>query len=423
MNVFDYLVTEESPRSSRTSVNAGKRSSTSTANGKSYSEGKENLHKSYRASDESIHSREYEEQGFSYGTAPVNPRPYLEANNSDLSLHFMTPAAKETRAKLERKERPPPLSHTRSDSGSTKRKRANTDEHANGALLEYDTPMPDVSQDRSRLEDETPMALVHSGLTGGLSRLTSNETDFPFPPIARQDKGMGRERDHRSRPSTRRDDPASPLKRSRRTKEDNPNGPGISIKGRAGKVMSLVGAAFVNPAAAHNEGPNRRRNSSSDQGRSQTRDNHKRHRVHRYNGTSSDNVRFERSDRSSRHRTGGHESPESQRKQLKAIEYHRSSADNSDSDSEADRRRGTNGEMVIFGAAQQNRARCESFMSFVTKGPESERGCSINKALKRWHRDIGDSRSSHSGRVEEEKELWRSLRLKRNERGEIVVFF
>jgi cell growth-regulating nucleolar protein len=56
----------------------------------------------------------------------------------------------------------------------------------------------------------------------------------------------------------------------------------------------------------------------------------------------------------------------------------------------------------------------------VRKGPESEKGYSINKALKRWHRDVG---SGSGSKHDEEKELWKSLRLKRNERGEVVVFF
>ncbi|KAK5110038.1 hypothetical protein LTR16_005669, partial [Cryomyces antarcticus] len=59
--------------------------------------------------------------------------------------------------------------------------------------------------------------------------------------------------------------------------------------------------------------------------------------------------------------------------------------------------------------------RAALFMSFVNKGPDSKRGCSINKALKRYHREVGKD-------DEEEKALWRSLRLRRNSRGEIVLF-
>lgn len=62
-------------------------------------------------------------------------------------------------------------------------------------------------------------------------------------------------------------------------------------------------------------------------------------------------------------------------------------------------------------------ANAEHFMSFVTKGPESERGCSVNKVLKRYHRDKGRKAGG-----EEEKDLWKVLRLRRNDRGETVLF-
>ncbi|CAI6095692.1 unnamed protein product [Clonostachys chloroleuca] len=72
-------------------------------------------------------------------------------------------------------------------------------------------------------------------------------------------------------------------------------------------------------------------------------------------------------------------------------------------------------QMVVF------RPRADLFFDFVDKGPESERGCSMNKALKRFHRErkaAGTDMTKHM----EEKELWRSIRLRRNEQGEIVLF-
>ncbi|KAF7560678.1 hypothetical protein G7046_g3465 [Stylonectria norvegica] len=65
--------------------------------------------------------------------------------------------------------------------------------------------------------------------------------------------------------------------------------------------------------------------------------------------------------------------------------------------------------------------RADVFLSFVNKGPESERGCSMNKALKRFHRER-QATGSNMGKSMEEKELWRSLRLRQNDRGEIVLF-
>ncbi|TVY87937.1 UPF0743 protein [Lachnellula willkommii] len=72
-------------------------------------------------------------------------------------------------------------------------------------------------------------------------------------------------------------------------------------------------------------------------------------------------------------------------------------------------------QMVVY------KPRADLLLSYINKGPDSERGVSMNKALKRYHRDrnavgVGLSKG------EEEKELWRSLRMKRNDRGEIVLF-
>ena len=65
--------------------------------------------------------------------------------------------------------------------------------------------------------------------------------------------------------------------------------------------------------------------------------------------------------------------------------------------------------------------RGEVFLNFVDKGPDSIRGCSMNKALKRFHRSRKECGST-IGKGKEEKELFRSLRLRRNDRGEIVLF-
>lgn len=65
--------------------------------------------------------------------------------------------------------------------------------------------------------------------------------------------------------------------------------------------------------------------------------------------------------------------------------------------------------------------RSELLLGFVKKGPESDRGMSMHKALKRYHRERNATGNALS-KGEEEKELWRSLRMKRNDRGEIVLF-
>ncbi|KAK6843606.1 hypothetical protein PG990_004514 [Apiospora arundinis] len=89
----------------------------------------------------------------------------------------------------------------------------------------------------------------------------------------------------------------------------------------------------------------------------------------------------------------------------KLIEYRPATADGKEPD----------GQLIVY------KPRSELFLSMCTKGPDSERGYSINKALKRFHRERSSSGTS-LGRSSEEKELWRSLRMRRNDQGEIVLF-
>lgn len=93
------------------------------------------------------------------------------------------------------------------------------------------------------------------------------------------------------------------------------------------------------------------------------------------------------------------------RPKRKAIEYH--------TQPHADEPRQ---QLVLF------KTRAQLFSSFVTKGPESEQGYSLHKALKRYHRERGEE-GLGLDKTDEEKELFKALRLKRNDRGEIVVFF
>ncbi len=96
-------------------------------------------------------------------------------------------------------------------------------------------------------------------------------------------------------------------------------------------------------------------------------------------------------------------------KEQKLLEYRPASKDK-------DAKGGDSGnQMVLY------KPRAEHFLSFVNKGPESDRGCSMNKALKRYHRERSNSGTSLS-KLMEEKELWRSLRMRKNDRGEIVLF-
>lgn len=76
---------------------------------------------------------------------------------------------------------------------------------------------------------------------------------------------------------------------------------------------------------------------------------------------------------------------------------------------------GADNQVVLF------RPRADLLLSYIDKGPDSDRGYSMKKALRHFHRDREDSGDCLS-KSSEEKELWRSLRMRKNERGEIVLF-
>lgn len=98
-------------------------------------------------------------------------------------------------------------------------------------------------------------------------------------------------------------------------------------------------------------------------------------------------------------------------KETKLLEYRPGSKDGSTSKDAKD-----GNAMVLY------KPRAEQFLGFVNKGPESERGLSLNKVLKRYHRERSETGNNTLSKVTEEKELWKSLRLKKNDRGEIVLF-
>ncbi|KFY20097.1 hypothetical protein V491_03993 [Pseudogymnoascus sp. VKM F-3775] len=80
------------------------------------------------------------------------------------------------------------------------------------------------------------------------------------------------------------------------------------------------------------------------------------------------------------------------------------------------------GQLVVFKASDGPEELAGMLLGFVSKGPGSERGVSMNKALKRYHR-MRASSGFGAGKGAEEKELWKSLRMRKNDRGEIVLFF
>jgi cell growth-regulating nucleolar protein len=492
VNVFDFLVAEDTPNTSKVSLGGSHEQMSMKRGAQSIFSDDQNKKEIERIGprngDDQALEDSFRERGFSYGAGPIQPLQNSNPNPSLVSLDFMTPAAKATRARLDRP------AHSRTNSGNTsdkKRKRGSPEAldlsaiHDKGAgrrREKGDTPMIDAPQSSA----DTP-SLAHSGLTGGLNRLLSNDTRNPFPPTPdySDEKEYAREMDRKSRHSTREEHPASPLKRSRHSKDGHSTttrpsdpGSGFSIKGRAGRVMSMIGGvstggalSVLNPAGLQNKETAivkvKRRNSSSEDshGKKLERTKNKANRpafgssavrqeVHEKNGSGSN------TSNTSRRRRGSNDhrslSPEVRRRKVKSIAFephrpnHRHAHDKDDraSDSESDdasHRPATfprpmgqekSSELVLFGEEARLKARAEAFLSYVTKGPDSERGYSFNKALKRWHRDgagvseDGSVRGSGKGgygdglrKEEEQKELWRGLRLRKNERGEVVVFF
>ncbi len=193
--------------------------------------------------------------------------------------------------------------------------------------------------------------VLHSGLTGGLNRLTTKHPDFPPSPDSAEI-------------------PTSPLKKSK------------SKHSKSSKTESIGSSLFSLLTAAGSKPKTKKRKNRS------VSPSGKKHHHHRH--------------RHSRHRV----EKESQAKPAqKLLEFPTDKVNEEEA----------SGQMIVY------KPRADLFLSFVNKGPESERGCSMNKALKRFHRER-TSAGTPLGKTEEEKELFRSLRLRKNDRGEIVLF-
>ena len=413
-SVFDYLVEEEDPNTPQIQYASEREEMHMKSNAPGIFNSRPSSRNEYRNKEEQLNTKDYEENGYTYGAEPVNPRP-IHANASTITLDFMTPAAKVAKAKLDR-HIPDSAGHSRQNSNSEKKRKRGQD---------ADTAMVDAPSTIVRNVIDTPGNVNHSGLTGGLQRMLSEKEDDWGRPRSQSSPEVDPRRALVKVKTTRSKhhdlEPPSPLKRTRRTKEDDA-GLGISIKGRAGRVMSMINDAFTPNGAesALGKSESRTRASSSDT-QDKSKRERKKHKVTRHNGTSSANVRIERSSRkrgdsspdvSERRNTNGKSSQ-------KAIEYHPHPRRHSSSDS--DNERNDKGQMVVFGAEEQVTRKCGDFLSYVAKGPDSAKGYSINKVLKRWHKDSQITRDV--AKREEEKELWKGLRLKRNDRGEVVVFF
>lgn len=440
VNVFDYLVTSETPNASKVSLGGTKSQMRMVDHAPSVFEPSKALTRVDTDVDdeEKEYDIAYEENGFSYGAEPIKPSLYPN-QNSNISMEFMTPAPKKSkdRNRGNKDRQASPDNSQANGTTDKKRKRGHAEDlDINAANSQYDEDTPMLDAPSSVLNNAGTPVLNHSGLTGGLNKMLRSDGSH-----SSEYEDYDDEHDNGRDP-----DPTSPLKRSRRGEKqtNGENGLGISVKGRTARIMSMFGGSAVSGSSAGgNEPPSQalvrtRCRSSSDVDENPTplvqiRRSKKTHRVVHPRSPES-----RKSKRKSSNETHYELSRPSRRQ--KAIEHHR---DSDRSRLRSPRRGDDERRLIVYRHSKASgdelqREKARHFLSLVTKGPESERGCSVHKALKRFHRDLPSlsgseeregerhrrkSRTDKERRSEEEKELWRTLRLKKNDRGEVVVFF
>lgn len=387
MNVFDFLDTSETPNASRVNLNPVDES---------------------RMIEDSIppayeeHTRDsvpdalkfqvqddahYTQNGYTYGEGPIQPSnerhdSFYLTREQEPDFNFTTPAPKskhsKSRDKDQQQQQQPDTTSKKSD---RKRKR--------NSPAELDMSLVRAQQDRDdvMMSDAPPM--LHSGLTGGLNRLLARPEFPPSPELSGEYV---------------ENSPLSPMKRAK--------------QGTSKALMRAQREWEVQQEKERKEKERGRERERKERKASTALVKIKPKKRRDESARASRRLRRRRGESSSM-------SPERERKGVKAIEYH--PQQDSDSQDHAGalivRDRHTELTHVRGANAGASVSRAELFMSFITKGPESERGMSVNKALKRYHRERYDRGERELEKRDEEKELWKSLRLKRNERGEIVLFF
>lgn len=214
--------------------------------------------------------------------------------------------------------------------------------------------------------------LHHSGLTGGLHRLTTQQRNG-LPPS----------------PDDSPNSPNSPIKRSRRDDRD---------RDRKDKVG--------------------RRKSSDSEKADRKRTKHQRGGRDEPNGTSKTASRQATAAAAkaagSKRRTllasgarkrsvSPSNSPNRKKPALKAIEYPSSEIKDRQDDSMA---------LVRVSHAPTTKP-VATFLDCLAKGTDTDEGVSVWKALKRWRRDGGQEAG--------EKELWKGIKIRMNDRGELII--
>ena len=223
-------------------------------------------------------------------------------------------------------------------------------------------------------------------------------------------------------------DASSPIKRTRRNgKELNGGDPGlgITIKNRAERLVSSMfgGTGSVVSNGSKDSHENSRALVRTRRGSSSSADELpevRKKKSHRSRNVS-DSHAERKSKRKSSNPTDG-DRPSRRQKQIDERRRSDSRSPHRDSRQVTVYRKS---EVPARSEDVLQREMATHFLSLVSR--DSDRGCSFHKALKRFHRDFADEQEEHGRdsrerRGEDERDLWRGLRLRRNDRGEIVVF-
>lgn len=365
VNVFDFLVSEETPKGGKKEIDVAggaKMIEEHSIPGQFPTNGADSQYSQYSNGDGSY----YMQHGFSYGHTPLAPEfarydsynNLLDSQASQASMMpppppYVTPAPKDYRKEKSDKKRKRHVEDLDLSSSAAKRP-SSRDE------MMVDAPPKSAGR------------VLHSGLTGGLSKLVTDK-DFYDDRIE-------------AGPT-----PVSPIKRSKRDDKDRKE----KADRRKSSYTSYTTTTSKAPSSSkyHDDKHHRSHRSLSPQN------------SQRYHHLRADDDRHRRP----RDSFSSNDTSRPQRKHLRQIDYpsERPASVQPSASNQVSR-------------SSTTTSRAELFMSFVTKGPESERGYSINKLLKRYHRERDVRGEEEKG--EEDKELWRGLRLRRNERGEVVLF-
>jgi cell growth-regulating nucleolar protein len=326
----------------------------------------------------------FAQTGFTYGGEPV--RPSRERYDS-----YTTPAPKSKHSRTKSRDTDVETTNQKTD---RKRKR--------NSPAELDMSLVRAQEERDSMMLEAPPSL-HSGLTGGLNRLLARP-EFPPSP---EDSGEYA------------NSPLSPMKRAKQR-----NSTALLRAQREWEVQQQKARKAEIKEEREREEKEKKKKEKKAKDRGRERDRKERNSTTTLVKVRPKNKREDSGKEIRRIRRRQYSSsvspPPKDRKALKAIEYRPNDSRSASPDG--------NGQLIVrpsgdLVAAGDMDPRADLFMSFITKGPDSERGMSVNKALKRYHRERHDDKDRAPSKADEEKELWKNLRLKKNDRGEVVLFF